>query len=314
MNQSNSSLPEQGIDLKAALLILWSNKFIILFFIFIFSVASVVYAISLPNIYRSQILLVPSEDSDGGGLASLASQFGGIASLAGINLNKGGIDKTSLALEKIKTKSFIKKFISDNDLASSLMGAKGWDMTSNKLIYNPEIYDINAKKWVREVSPPFKAKPSDLELYEYFMTKNLGIMKDKESGVITISINNYSPFLAKTIVTKIVAAINEQIKQEDIDEANRSIDYLTIASRDTPLIELKKVFHQLIEQQIQTKMLASARKEYVLKTIDEAITPELKYGPKRALICILGALLGSIIGVLVIVVRVSFFTKELNDV
>jgi uncharacterized protein involved in exopolysaccharide biosynthesis len=146
------------------------------------------------------------------------------------------------------------------------------------------------------------------------MTKNLGIMKDKESGVITISINNYSPFLAKTIVTKIVAAINEQIKQEDIDEANRSIDYLTIASRDTPLIELKKVFHQLIEQQIQTKMLASARKEYVLKTIDEAITPELKYGPKRALICILGALLGSIIGVLVIVVRVSFFTKELNDV
>jgi LPS O-antigen subunit length determinant protein (WzzB/FepE family) len=64
----------------------------------------------------------------------------------------------------------------------------------------------------------------------------------------------------------------------------------------------------LIEEQTKTIMFANVRDEYVLKTIDPALIPELKSGPKRALICIVGTLLGIILSFFFLVLR--FFLKR----
>ena len=50
-------------------------------------------------------------------------------------------------------------------------------------------------------------------------------------------------------------------------------------------------------------MLAQVRTEYLFKTIDPAVVPEEKDEPKRALICVLGFLLGGMLGVLWVLVR-----------
>ena len=49
-------------------------------------------------------------------------------------------------------------------------------------------------------------------------------------------------------------------------------------------------------------MLAQVSEEYLLKTIDPAIAPELKIKPRRSLIVMLGGLLGLIAGVIVALV------------
>ena len=50
-------------------------------------------------------------------------------------------------------------------------------------------------------------------------------------------------------------------------------------------------------------MLAEVRQEYVFKTIDPAVVPEEKSKPSRALICVLGVILGGIAGVAVVLIR-----------
>ena len=50
-------------------------------------------------------------------------------------------------------------------------------------------------------------------------------------------------------------------------------------------------------------MLAEVSKEYVLKTIDPANAPEEKAKPKRALIVVLGTMLGGILSVLIVLIR-----------
>jgi uncharacterized protein involved in exopolysaccharide biosynthesis len=97
------------------------------------------------------------------------------------------------------------------------------------------------------------------------------------------------------------------MKKDDIDEANKSIKYLHKGLNDTSLSEMKKVFYQLIEQQEQTKMLASVREQYVLKTIDPAVVSEIKESPKRALICILATLLGGALSLFIVFVRHFYF-------
>jgi len=55
-------------------------------------------------------------------------------------------------------------------------------------------------------------------------------------------------------------------------------------------------------------MLAQVKKEYVFKTIDPAQVPDRKNGPKRALIVVLGALLGVILSIIIVLIR--FFSRS----
>jgi LPS O-antigen subunit length determinant protein (WzzB/FepE family) len=74
---------------------------------------------------------------------------------------------------------------------------------------------------------------------------------------------------------------------------------------------MQTVFYQLIEEQTKTIMLAEVSQEYVLKTIDPANAPEEKAKPKRALIVVLGTMLGGILSVLIVLVR--YFTNKSNQ-
>jgi uncharacterized protein involved in exopolysaccharide biosynthesis len=78
------------------------------------------------------------------------------------------------------------------------------------------------------------------------------------------------------------------------------------------LAELQSGFFELIQSQTETIMLANASPEYLFKTLDPAVVPELKSKPKRALICVLGSILGGMLGVLIVWVMhfVRFRSEE----
>jgi len=65
---------------------------------------------------------------------------------------------------------------------------------------------------------------------------------------------------------------------------------------------MKNVFYQLIEEQTKTMMLTEVSDEYVLKTIDPAQVPDKKDQPKRALIVVLGTMLGGMLSVLLVLI------------
>ena len=73
-------------------------------------------ALNLANQYRSEVVLIAnsSDSNPSGGLGALAGQFGGLASLAGVNLG-GGADKTGYALEVLTSRRFLFEFIQKHD-------------------------------------------------------------------------------------------------------------------------------------------------------------------------------------------------------
>jgi len=296
------------VNLKELLTAVWQGKWIIICITLLFSVAGVLYSLTLPNIYKSEVLLSPAEESQSGGLSGLSSQFGGLASMAGINLDGKGSDKTALSLEIIKSRSFVSNFVNEYRLKPILMATESWNLASNELNYNEDMYDNELKVWVREVKAPLKPQPSDLEVHEHFIYENLSINKDEDTGLVRIAVRHYSPYVAKDIVDKLIVSLNKKMKNDDIKEAIKSIEYLKLALNNTALSEMKKVFYQLIEQQEQTKMLASVRDQYVLKTIDPAVVAEIKDSPERAFICILAVFFGLCFSIALAVAR--YFLKS----
>ncbi|WP_083708685.1 Wzz/FepE/Etk N-terminal domain-containing protein [Pseudoalteromonas sp. SK18] len=297
-----NNIADDEIDLRELFAVIWQGKWLIIAITALFAVASVVYAINQPNIYKSEALLAPAEQEGSGGLAGLAGQFGGLASLAGVNLGGGSSNKAQLAIEVLKSRQFTSDFIQKHNILPDLMAAESWNMQTNTVVYNSEIYDAQNNKWVREVKAPFKPKPSMQEAYKEF-SKIISASTDKESGMVKIAIEHVSPYVAQQWVDWLIKDINQTMKQRDVLEAIKSTDFLTQQLEQTKIADIRAVLYKLVEEQTKTIMFAKVRDEYVFKTIDAALVPEEKFKPKRALICVLGVLLGGILSVMIVLIR-----------
>lgn len=301
----SNTVKDDEIDLTELFSALWRGKWIILIITSVFAIGSVIFAINQPNIYKSDILLAPSNGSGGGGLSKMAGQLGGLAALAGVNI--GGVDasQADLALEVIKSRQFVAKFINDHDLLVPLMAAKGWDLAHNQLIVNSQLYDSENHRWLREPKGLRESQPSEQEAYKRFTKEVLSIEQDKESGLYTVSVMHYSPYIAKQWVTWLVQDINKVMRERAISETTQNLSYLNAQLQKTAVTDMKATFYKLIEEQTKSLMLAEVQEEFVFKIVDPAIVPEVKDKPKRALICILGTMLGGIISFIVVLIIFS---------
>lgn len=311
LNESNSNyvVSDDEVNLTELFQILWKDKWLIILTTALFTISSVFYALEQPNVYKSEALLAAAEQEQSGGLGALAGQFGGLASLAGVNLGSSGTaNKTQLALEVLKSRQFTFNFIEKHNILPDLMAVKSWRQADNSIEYDEEIYNKTDKKWIREVKAPFKPEPSMQEAYEEFsqlITANM----NKESGMITISIEHVSPVIAQQWVNWLIQDINSVMKSRDVEEASKSTEFLTEQLEQTKIADIRTVLYKLIEEQTKTIMFANVRDEYVFKTIDPALVPEKKFKPSRALICIFGFFLGGLLGV-VFVLSKCFLKNE----
>jgi uncharacterized protein involved in exopolysaccharide biosynthesis len=296
LNQSDDE-----IDLRELFGILLVGKLRIIAITAVFAVASIIYALSVPNEYKATALLAPAK-SDGGGLSGALGQMGGLASLAGISLGGGASGEAEIAQEIMKSWSYIEGFIDENNIAVEVFAAEGWSKGSNELQIDADLYDAETKTWlVENATTGVVGPPSSWELFESF-SKRLAVLEDKTSGLVSVSIEYYSPQVGKQWVDLYVESINRFMQQRQVTKISRNIEYLQEQIGKTSIAEMQEVFYSIIEEQTKNKMLAEASPDYAFVVVGPSMVPEEKSQPKRALICILGTLLGGMLSVLLVLV------------
>ena len=302
MNNNQTHVGEDEIDLKELFFVLWNNKFKIILISGSISIASIIYSLSLPNIYKSEAI-ISSASSSSGNLSSMVSQYSGIADIAGISLpSQGGSDKFTMGMEVIKSLSFFEKLVEKYDLLYELQAPQGWNASDNTLLINPEIYDVKEKKWVSEDRFTKNGKPSIQSAHRDFMY-NLSIDIDKKTQFVNISYQHFSPYVAKKVLENILLEINEISRTEDITMSQESIKYLQQERSSTQLTEVKSGINDIIQNRIETIALANASPEYLVKVLSEPYVPELKSLPDRKFIVILSCFLSFILSSLYFLAR-----------
>ena len=291
---------DDEIDLRELFGVLWAGKIKIIAITAVFAIASVIYSLSVPNQYKATALLAPAQ-SDGGGLSGALGQLGGLASLAGVSLGGGEGGEAQIAQEIMKSWSYIESFIADNNIAVEVYAAEGWSKGSNKLQINDDVYDTENNQWLVENETGVVGPPTSWMLFKAF-SKLLAVSEDKKSGLVSVSIEYYSPQIAKQWVDMYVEAVNQFMQQRQVDKVTKNITYLQEQIEKTSIAEMQEVFYTIIEEQTKNKMLAEASPEYVFVAVSPSMVPEQKSQPKRALICILGTLLGGMLSVLLVLI------------
>jgi uncharacterized protein involved in exopolysaccharide biosynthesis len=256
---------DDEIDLIAFLRVLWEFKTVIISVTALFGVASVIYALMATPIYRADVTVSKVTDTNMTGAASLASQFGGLGRLAGLNFGQSGPGQEAQAV--LGSWHLTEEFIRRNNILEEILPVAGETQTLWRAV-------------------------------EQFRETVLTLREDKVEGTTVISIKWTDPETAARWANEYAALANELIRTRALQQAEGNIEYLREQVEETNNVELERVIYNLIETQIQTLMLANARDEYAFTVVDPAVAPETRTSPRRKLIVLSAGVLGVFFGVL----------------
>jgi uncharacterized protein involved in exopolysaccharide biosynthesis len=260
--------------------VVWAQKRLVAATTGIGVLIALVLAITAVPSYRAEVVVTIVEDSSIGGAHSLASQFGGLASIAGVNLGTGGPEREHQAV--LESRHLIEEFVKTNGVLQALQ---------------------------RDAKQP----PRVWLAVEKFRRNTLKITEEKLKGTTTVSIEWTDPAIAARWANAFVALANELVRTKAREDSSRNIDYLNQQVAKTNVVELQRVMYNLIESETKTLMLANARSEYAFTVVDPAAVPEVRVSPRRTLMVATGLVIGLLVGVFIAWLRNKFDRKRALD-
>jgi uncharacterized protein involved in exopolysaccharide biosynthesis len=281
MNSSTSEI-EQGreLSLRQAGRIIFAGRRWVLACMAVTTLACSLWALLSDTFYRSSVVLiaVTLDRAAGGAMASALGQFGGLASLAGINLEPRD-SRLEEALAVLQSREFIERFIADHNLLPAFF---------------PRKWDARTERW----NVPESRQPTPWKGYKYFTKEILNVTRDKKTELITVSIDWKDRAVAAGWANELVERVNTEMRERVLQAAVLSIQYLEKEREQTLLVETRDAINRLIESEIRQKMLATVTKEYVFRVVDRALPADIDdiERPKRLLLVLLGVFGGALIG------------------
>lgn len=236
------------------------------------AVAAFLLASTMRPAWRAETAVVFVEEGvQGGLLAGLGAQVGGLASLAGAMMPAPA--NRSEALAVLRSKDLIREYIRREQLLPELAAAVH--------------------------SRPEDQAGFTLENAVGMMTRSVvSIGEDRRSGVITLSVTWIDREKAAAWANGLVRLANEVLRARALAEAGSREQYLRGELEKTDLVAVREAVYRLMENQIKAAMVARTRTDFAFRTVDRATVPDAKskVRPRRSLIALFGGVLATLLG------------------
>jgi len=265
--------PDDEISLRELWDIVWRGRLIVVAVTLVFGIASVAFALLATEWFRAEVLLAPAHERS---TPSLGGQLGGLAALAGVSV--GGADSAE-AVATLKSRELAREFIEEHDLLTVFF-ADDWDAKEERWIGN------DPRKW-----------PDVRDAIKYFREDMLKVGEDLQTGLVTLAIEWKDADLAADWANDLVRRVNTRLRERALREAEANVAYLQEELSRTTLVPLQQTIGGLLESELQKLMLARGNEEFAFRVIDAASAPKERVRPKRALISVVGTVLGGMLAV-----------------
>jgi len=242
------------------------------------------YSLLVTPIYASEALIAPkvSNEQQSSGISSSLSN---LTSFAGIGSMSAGATRQELAYRKLVSKEFFSVLYNDDEFVRDFFATKRYNANLQEVTY------LDSEDWI-------SSKPNFQKAYEDFHKDFFVVSYNRQSGLITLLLKNKSPELSSIWLTAIISKINNYVKDREKLEAENSLKYLRQRLGETNVIEVQRVIAALIQQKIQTLMLAEVSEEYLFDIVDKPFRPDYKSWPKRTQMTIIGTIASGFFAIL----------------
>ena len=227
-------------------------------------------------VYRATTTMLPTKTPESSnGLGGIASQVGGLAALAGVNLQSN--ENIVAASEYLRSDTLARKFIDSHGLMVLLFPNR-WDEAKHQ-----------------GIPGRFGGVPTESSGLRRFKSSILRIAEDKRTGLVTVTVDWKDPAAACQWANDYVSIANEGMRARAISDAQATIDYLDDKLDKTPSLQVKESLSRIIESQLRTLALAKVREDYAFRVVDAAVLPDKGdiVSPRRSVMAIVGLIIGA---------------------
>jgi uncharacterized protein involved in exopolysaccharide biosynthesis len=262
---------EDEIDFVTLWWMIWDHKTLVGATALVCTAVALVLALTATPLFRSVVVMTEVRESGLSTDAAMAGELGGLATLAGIDLNGQHPERQAV----LRSRHLVEEFVQRPDVMQLLRAGAKEPMTLWGIV-------------------------------ERFRRSVLDIQEDKLKGIVSITIDWGDPAVAARWADEFVALANEQLRDKAVADATRNVAYLKDQVEHTTSVEIQKVMYGLIEQQTKALMLAKGRPEYAFTVVDPAVKAEIRISPKRKLIVLSGLTVGLFLGSYIAWLRTRF--------
>ncbi|MEJ2240280.1 MAG: GNVR domain-containing protein [Gemmatimonadales bacterium] len=162
-------------------------------------------------------------------------------------------------------------------------------------VFFADEWDAGKNEW-KEANPA--EHPDIRDAVMYFQENVMRVTTDSQTGLVTLAIDWTDPEVAATWARDLVRRVNAKLRERALQEAEANVTYLRSELSRTSLVAMQDPIGRLLESELQKVMLARGNKEFAFRVIDGAVPPKEAVWPKRALIVLVGTVLGGVVGML----------------
>ncbi len=338
-----------SIDFGAFFKIIWKEKIWVILITLLFTCAGVIYAFTAREEFETKGTILPEFQSKTGGLsqfAGLASLAG--VDLSNVSGGLGGveavrpdlyptiIESTPFFIElfklKVKTKKgenlifsqFYDKYILDDDIDEEYKKLKY--PTSNSYITINYQTEKNLKDLRKRVTASIDKKTGVMTINTKMpdpivaaLVTDFGMeyVKNYVTTYRTEKLKRDLDFLAERLDAAKGKYYNNQAKKAQYSDQNQlSMMKLQSADLQRERIEseykISSTFYNTLLQKYEEAKLKIQQETPVLKILEPPVVPNKKSEPKKAIIAIISAFLGGMIGVLMALIRKKNYRQVLK--
>jgi uncharacterized protein involved in exopolysaccharide biosynthesis len=288
--QTRTAVADDEISLKEIVRLLWQSRWLVITVTAIFAVLAATYAWIKPKQYEALIVISPASTSpgsgQGGGLSSMLSEFGGLASLAGLSV--GGDSRKAESVTVLQSSALTENYIQKNDLLPVLFH---------------KLWDPRTRSW--KTRDPEKI-PTLWKANEFFSKKVRKLNTDTKTGIVMLTVTWTDPKLAATWANDLVRMTNDFLRNKAIQQADRNIAYLNEQAAKTEVVGVRQAIYALMQTEINKAMLARGSDEYAFKVLDPAQPPEKSSSPSPLLLVMAGVIGGFMLAAIVVFGRLAW--------
>jgi hypothetical protein len=232
-------------------------------------------------LYQADAVLIPSDEMLGIAQNSALGGLGGLASLVGVNVAGG--NKQNEAVATLRSRGLTSAYIDSNHLLPILF---------------PNRWDTVGQRWKASARVP-----TIEDGFRVFDKSIRGVIENRKSGLIVISVTWRDPTLAKQWTDGLIEGANDLLRKQAIERSAHNLEYLQKASDTTSIMEVKTTIYKIMESEIKKQMIATGDKNYAFRVVDPAVVPERKVFPRRSFFLVYGVLLAPILWAAIVWLR-----------
>jgi len=242
----------------------------------IFLALAVLYLHSARPRYAVRMEITSSssnEQQKEGGLSALSS-------VVGFSLGGEGSPQFRIFLGSLRSPIAAESIASDQDLLKALF-YREWSEPENRWREPPQRLRPLMHAIGKVLGWKFAAwePPGVNRVYDY-LNDQLKVIPDSKSGVVTLEIDSDRPEVARRVLVTLNSAMNERLRQHDLEHSTTYISYLEKRLSEVNIVEYRGALISNLAQEERTRMQASSPLPYASDILGSPMVSSNPVSPK----------------------------------